>query len=123
MRLVVTVKEAIELGVLDELCHVNHISKQDAIHNHDITLSVSVDGAVQLGIISDYEEPHAVRDRVIDAVRKDFLQRSQFGIKKYGVTLERKDLKLVDWLEHAYTEMLDAADYLKRTIMELRGEI
>lgn len=59
------------------------------------------------------------RDAVIDEVRDDLLRRSQFGVKKYGVTLERKDLTLRDWLNHAYEEALDHANYLKRSIMEI----
>lgn len=59
------------------------------------------------------------RDTVIDAVRDDLLRRSQFGIKKYGVTLDRKDLNLRDWLNHAYEEALDHANYLKRAMMEI----
>lgn len=58
-------------------------------------------------------------DRVVEAVRNDLLSRSQVGIAKYGVTLERKDLCLRDWLQHAYEETLDQANYLKRAIMEI----
>lgn len=39
--------------------------------------------------------------------------------KKYGVTLERTDLNLRDWLQHAYEECLDQANYLKRSIVEI----
>ena len=59
------------------------------------------------------------RDTVIDAVRDDLLRRSQLGIAKYGVTLDRTDLNLRDWLQHAYEENLDMANYLKRAIMEI----
>lgn len=62
------------------------------------------------------------RDRVIEAVREDLKRRSEVGLKKYGVSLERKDLTLDQWLEHAYEETLDLANYLKRSMMELRGE-
>jgi hypothetical protein len=61
------------------------------------------------------------RDPVIDAVRADLLQRSQFGLKKYGVGLDRTDLNLRQWLQHAYDETLDQANYLKRAIMEIDG--
>ncbi len=59
------------------------------------------------------------RDRVVEAVRADLLRRSQLGIKKYGVTLERDDLSLKDWLQHAYEETLDQANYLKRAIISI----
>jgi hypothetical protein len=58
-------------------------------------------------------------DPVVEAVRADLLQRSQVGVQKYGVTLARTDLSLRDWLQHAYEEHLDAANYLKRAIMEI----
>lgn len=58
-------------------------------------------------------------DQVVEAVRKDLLDRSQVGIKKYGVTLDRKDLSLKEWLQHAYEECLDQANYLKKCILEI----
>lgn len=58
-------------------------------------------------------------DSIVEAVRTDLLQRSQIGIAKYGVTLDRTDLSLKDWLQHAYEETLDQANYLKRAIREL----
>ena len=58
-------------------------------------------------------------DTVVAAVRADLLRRSELGIAKYGVTLDRKDLSLRDWLQHAYEETLDQANYLKRAIIEI----
>lgn len=60
-----------------------------------------------------------MKDSIIEVVRNDLLSRSQLGIKKYGVTLDRTDLNLRDWLQHAYEETLDQANYLKRSIMEI----
>lgn len=59
------------------------------------------------------------RDPVIDAVRADLLQRSQVGLAKYGVGLDRTDYDLRDWLQHAYEETLDQANYLKCCILEI----
>jgi hypothetical protein len=53
-------------------------------------------------------------DSIVEETRKDLLDRSEAGIKKYNNTLDREDLDLVDWLQHAYEEMLDGALYLKR---------
>lgn len=64
-------------------------------------------------------ETRAQVDGVVEAVRADLLRRSQLGIAKYGVTLDREDLSLRDWLQHAYEETLDQANYLKRAIIEL----
>lgn len=58
-------------------------------------------------------------DAVVEEVRKDLLERSNTGIKKYGVTLERNDLTLKQWLIHAYEECLDQANYLKKSILEI----
>ena len=61
-------------------------------------------------------------DGIVEAVRDDLLSRSKLGIEKYGVSLERTDLNLKDWLQHAYEETLDQANYLKRCILEIEAE-
>lgn len=38
-------------------------------------------------------------------------QRDAKGREKYGTTLDRKDLSLVDWLQHQTEELLDGAGY------------
>ncbi len=59
------------------------------------------------------------KDSVVEAVREDLLRRSQAGVAKYGVTLDREDLTLEEWLQHAYEETLDQANYLKPAIIEI----
>lgn len=61
-------------------------------------------------------------DPVVEAVRADLLARSRAGLLKYGVPLAREDLNLRDWLQHAYEETLDQANYLKCAIMALDRE-
>lgn len=58
-------------------------------------------------------------DPVVEQVRADLHARSAAGIAKYGTTLARTDLSQRDWLQHLYEELLDAANYTKRAIMEL----
>lgn len=71
-------------------------------------------------LLSDVPE---VRDSVIDHVRADLLQRSQFGLKKYGRGLDkRQDIDLEGWLKHQYEELLDAANYVKCAILLLEGK-
>lgn len=60
-----------------------------------------------------------VNDPIVLSVMKDLNNRSTVGIKKYNTTLDRKDLNMRDWLQHAYEEALDLSNYLKRCIMEL----
>lgn len=40
-------------------------------------------------------------------------KRDDLGRKKYGVTLDRRDLTHAQWLDHATEELLDAAGYLQ----------
>jgi hypothetical protein len=80
---------------------------------------------VQLNIPATAEErarQPALPDSIVETVRADLLRRSRLGIAKYGVTLDRKDLSLVDWLRHAYEEALDEALYLRRAIAEIEDE-
>ena len=58
-------------------------------------------------------------DSIVDAVIKKFLERSSVGQKKYGVTLDRTDLKVLDWITHAQEELMDGILYLER----LRHEV
>lgn len=62
-----------------------------------------------------------MKDSIVEEVRKDLLDRSELGIKKYNTTLDRTDLNTSDWVQHAYEECLDMALYLKRLNKELSG--
>ena len=63
-----------------------------------------------------------IKDTIVVEVRKDLRERSEIGIEKYNTTLDRTDIDLKGWLEHAYEETLDKALYLKRAIRELNEE-
>jgi hypothetical protein len=65
------------------------------------------------------ESKKLIIDKIVEAVREDLLKRSEKGIEKYGVTLNRTDLSIKEWLQHAYEECLDMANYLKKSILEL----
>tara|TARA_R100001510_G_C7508958_1_gene109443 strand:- start:267 stop:482 length:216 start_codon:yes stop_codon:yes gene_type:complete len=53
---------------------------------------------------SKYEE------RVIEKIRN----RAEIGLKKYGTTMARKDLSILEWLQHLQEELLDGAVYIER---------
>ena len=53
-------------------------------------------------------------DSIVQAVIRKFQERSAVGIKKYGTTLDRTDLKLGDWIQHTQEELMDAILYLER---------
>jgi len=57
---------------------------------------------------------------IVESVRKQLLDRSNVGLLKYGVTLDRDDLSLLDWLEHAKQEQMDSVLYLEKIIQELK---
>ena len=51
-----------------------------------------------------------------------FKQRSEQGKAKYGVDLDRTDLSLLEWIEHAKQEHMDAILYLEKIKNELDGQ-
>jgi hypothetical protein len=57
--------------------------------------------------------------KTLAALLKDMKDREELGLKKYGCTVDREDLTLRDWLQHAYEESLDKSLYLKRAIREI----
>jgi hypothetical protein len=58
--------------------------------------------------------------RIEDEVCKKIQQRAEVGKAKYGVTMERGDLSLVEWLTHLQEELMDAAVYVQRLIEEVK---
>ena len=54
-----------------------------------------------------------------ESVVEDIRSRRELGRAKYGKTMERNDLTLREWLQHAYEEALDQAIYLRRAIRDL----
>jgi len=53
-------------------------------------------------------------DSVVDAVVRKFLSRSAVGQAKYGVTLDRADLSMIEWITHAQEEFMDGILYLEK---------
>jgi hypothetical protein len=53
-------------------------------------------------------------DSVVRAIVEKFLQRSAVGRAKYGTTLDRTDLGIIDWINHAQEEHMDAILYLEK---------
>jgi hypothetical protein len=64
--------------------------------------------------VSDAAPALPLRDSIVESVIKQFQQRSEVGIKKYGVTLDRTDLKFNDWVQHMQEELMDAILYLEK---------
>ncbi len=58
-----------------------------------------------------------------DEVARKILERAEFGLTKYGVTVERTDLSTLDWLVHTQEELMDAVVYLERLIRDERNKV
>lgn len=67
-------------------------------------------------------EKHFEEDSVVNRVVDKFQQRSAVGIKKYGVTLDRKDIDLDGWLEHLSEELMDSLLYIQKIKDEINNE-
>jgi len=59
-------------------------------------------------------------DRNVESIRQSLLERSRVGFVKYGVTTERTDLELMDWLKHLQEELLDAAVYVEAVLKRIK---
>jgi hypothetical protein len=55
-------------------------------------------------------------DSVNQGVITKLQERAARGEKKYGVTMDRTDLTVREWLQHAQDELLDGAVYLEKLI-------
>jgi hypothetical protein len=53
-------------------------------------------------------------DSIVQAVIQRFVDRAKFGHEKYGTDLDRKDLTMVEWLQHAQDELHDGILYLEK---------
>jgi len=62
-------------------------------------------------------------DSIVASIIKQFEDRSAVGKKKYGTDLDRQDLSLLDWVEHAKQEHMDAILYLEKLKQQFIQEV
>ncbi len=60
-------------------------------------------------------------DSIVATVVEKFMKRSEEGKKKYGTSLDRTDLSVLDWINHAQEEHMDAILYLEKLKQTLVG--
>jgi len=60
-----------------------------------------------------------VEDPIVQSVIQRMADRSEQGMRTYGVPMTRPDVSTVEWLRHAQEEALDLAVYLERCIRDL----
>jgi hypothetical protein len=58
-------------------------------------------------------------DSVVTTIINKFKSRAIFGFKKYGTNLDRNDLSVLDWIQHAQEEHMDAILYLEKLKQEI----
>ena len=61
-------------------------------------------------------------DSIVDAIIDEHIKRAEMGKEKYGQTLDRNDLSVLEYLQHAKEEAMDLALYLEKTIQMLKGK-
>jgi len=61
-------------------------------------------------------------DSIVTSIINQFLARSKKGKAKYGVDLDRTDLSLLEWIEHAKQEHMDAILYLEKIKQTVSGQ-
>ena len=77
----------------------------------------------QMEWIETTTEQRPVKDFIVESVIDQFKDRSNVGIKKYGVTLDRNDLTMLEWLIHLQQELMDATLYIEKLKSKLNYEM
>ena len=62
----------------------------------------------------DEEDYLSKLDTIVRSVVEKYIDRSMFGKQKYGTTLDRSDLTILDWINHTQEELMDATLYLEK---------
>jgi len=61
-------------------------------------------------------------DSIVDGIVDQFIDRSRVGKAKYNTDLDRTDLSLSQWLQHAIEEHMDAVLYLQKIKSTIDGK-
>ena len=61
-------------------------------------------------------------DSIVDSIIDEHIKRAEMGKNKYNNNLDRTDLSVLDYLQHAKEEAMDLALYLEKTIQMLKGK-
>ena len=59
-------------------------------------------------------------DSIVYRVARKIKDRQIDGLKKYGVTMDRKDLSAIEWINHAQEEIMDLLLYLEKLKAEIK---
>lgn len=56
---------------------------------------------------------------LLNQLISEFQNREERGFKKYGTTMDRTDLSLSEWVQHALEEAMDLSLYLTKIKQQL----
>lgn len=59
-------------------------------------------------------------DSIVFRVACKIKNRQIDGLKKYGVTMDRKDLSAIEWINHAQEEIMDLLLYLEKLKADIK---
>lgn len=68
------------------------------------------------------EQSQPKLDSVVTSIIEKFKQRAIVGKTKYGTDLDRKDLSIKEWINHAQEELMDGILYLEKMKQEINLE-
>ena len=71
---------------------------------------------------SDNKTEEFKPDSIVQSVLNQFVERAKFGKQKYGTDLDRTDLEILDWIQHAQEEHMDAILYLEKLKKEIQSK-
>lgn len=77
------------------------------------------DIVVNDAIVLDF--PKLTGDSIVNNVIQSFIMRSEAGFTKYGTNLDRKDLSVLEWINHAQQESMDMILYLEKLKQDYNG--
>ena len=71
-----------------------------------------------LGTVISYDPTNSrtilKTDSIVDSIIDQFVERASMGKAKYNTDLDREDLSMVEWIEHAQQEAMDQILYLQK---------
>ena len=85
-------------------------------------MSISHTGIVHFGTEAKPYREAEIKDSIVESVVKQFKDRSDVGIAKYGTTMDRNDLSTLEWMIHFREELMDGLLYLERVIQDTQKE-
>lgn len=86
------------------------------IYDSDVSESDNSDSEIsdESSASGEWEYENVKLDSVVSSVLGKFINRARFGKEKYGTDLDREDLTLLEWVNHAQEEHMDAILYLEK---------